>query len=120
MLNLLKKIKNIDDSIKKSAQLNREKQNKKSQKMEEKSEVERVKSEKRCKQKYLDITSDKDTRKQLYKNIDIEFEYFEGKITEQEYENQMKKHKQKIDKLLSSLNFNNVTCEDIWNLHNIK
>ena len=74
MLNLLRKIKNINYSIKKSTQLNREKQNQKSQKMEEKSELERVKSEKRCKQKYLEIISDQEKIRRLYNNRDIVLE----------------------------------------------
>lgn len=74
MLNLLKKIKNIDDSIKKSVQHSGEKQNQKLHKMEEKSESERVESEKRCKQKYLEIISDQEKIRRLYNNRDIVLE----------------------------------------------
>ena len=119
-MKLLKKIKSINNSVKKSVQLSTEKMNQKLQKMEEKSELERVKSEKSCKQKYLEIISDQEKIRRLYNNRDIVLERVFRNITEQEYENKMKKHKQKIDKLLSSLNFNNVTCDDIWNLNKIK
>lgn len=119
-MGLLNKVKKINNSIKKSIENNHQAMNQKLHNMEKDSKLKKLKDEEQCEQMYLQIIANKDKKKQLYNNVDIKFEYAEGNITEDEYEIQMEKYKQKVDKLLSSLSHSNVTCEDLYNLYHIK
>ena len=98
-MGLLKEIKKINNLIKKSVASNNQNMSQKLEEMKRISELDGVKE-----------------NEELYNNIDIVLEYRENNITESEYNLQMKKHKERIDKLLSSLNHNNITYEDLYNL----
>ena len=114
---MLKTLKNINNTIKKSIQKNTIEKKFRLKKMESKFELDNLKSETKCKETYLELTSNKDKLEQLYKNTNIKFELAVGNISKKEYELQMNKHKQMIDRLLCSLSYEKVTCEDLLKLY---
>lgn len=104
-------------SVKQAIYNNTKFKKQKLQEMERNFKINELDSEQECKETYFKLVSDKDQLKQLYKNIDIEFEFAVGDIPKKEYDLQMNNHKQMIDKILCSLSYETVTCEDLLKLY---
>jgi len=109
LFDFLKKIKkNADDFNKK---------------IEEKLDVERqanhlkiIESEKNCKKRYVEIISSPEKLNKLYQNIDIQWNFVQGKISESQYKQKMNEHKKAIDNMLFELNEDNIDCDKLWKL----
>jgi len=72
-----------------------------------------ITSEENCKKQYIEIVSSPEKLKNLYQNIDIQWDFIDGKISESQYKQKMNEHKKAIDNMLSELNEDNIDCNKI-------
>lgn len=77
-------------------------------------------AEEKCKKLYIEIISSQEHIDMLYQNRDILLKFASNKITKEQYEQKMQKHKEHINNQLKILDENNVTCDDLYKLYSHK
>lgn len=113
MFNFLKKIKeDVDDFNNKVDEIadNRRKIN----------YPEMIESEENCKKQYIEIISSPEKLNNLYQNIDIQWDFVQGKISESKYKQKMNQHIKAIDNMLFEINEDNIDCNKLSRLVSLK